>query len=140
MTRGPRSRYDLGVIPGGLGISHVDTASVPAANATSVQSNVSSPTAGTKREAPKQSQLQGQVGWDRLERAVRGLVERQDELRGECAALRTQLAARDQRIRTLETEVRESNQLRQDTAKRLDELIAELDQLDAQLAKVEKEA
>jgi hypothetical protein len=47
--------------------------------------------------------------------------------------LRTALAEGGQRIRTLDSKLIEANQRRQDAYKRIDELIAHLDQLDAQL-------
>src|SRR5262245_4549354 len=75
--------------------------------------------------------------WDRLERAVRALVSHQEALRNELRALRGDLVERNHRIRVLETQLLEANQRRQDTGKRIDELIAQLDQLDAQLASAE---
>jgi hypothetical protein len=47
--------------------------------------------------------------------------------------LRAALAEGGQRIRTLDSELIAANQRRQDAYKRIDELIAHLDQLDAQL-------
>jgi hypothetical protein len=47
--------------------------------------------------------------------------------------LRTALAEGGQRIRALDSELIAANQRRQDAYKRIDELIAHLDQLDAQL-------
>jgi hypothetical protein len=47
--------------------------------------------------------------------------------------LRTALAEGGQRIRTLDSDLIAANQRRQDAYKRIDELIAHLDQLDAQL-------
>jgi chromosome segregation ATPase len=78
--------------------------------------------------------------WDRLERAVRTLVSQQEALRRELRVLRSDLGERNHRIRTLETQLIEANQRRQDTGKRIDELIAQLDQLDAQLATAEPNA
>ena len=75
--------------------------------------------------------------WDRLENAVHSLVEVQQGLRKERDSLREALGAREDRIQTLEAKLIEANQLRQDTAKRIDELIAQLDQLDEQLAALE---
>jgi chromosome segregation ATPase len=77
---------------------------------------------------------------DRLERAVRALVAQQEALRNELSSLRGDLGERNHRIRTLETQLLEANQRRQDTSKRIDELIAQLDQLDAQLASAEPNA
>jgi len=75
--------------------------------------------------------------WDRLERAVGVLVAQHESLRKELRAMRTDLGERNHRIRQLEAQLLEANQRRQDTCKRVDELIAQLDQLDAQLANSE---
>jgi chromosome segregation ATPase len=69
----------------------------------------------------------------RLERAVSALIDGADRLRQENRQLREQLAARTQRIQALESDLRHANQRRQDVAKRIDELIVQIDQLDAQL-------
>ena len=52
-------------------------------------------------------------------------------LQGENAALRAELEGRDSRIRSLDDRILEMNQGRQDAAKRIDDLIAQIDQLDA---------
>jgi septal ring factor EnvC (AmiA/AmiB activator) len=78
--------------------------------------------------------------WDRLERAVRALVAQQERLQREVRTLRDDLGERNQRIRSLEQQLLEANQRRQDTSKRIDELIAQLDQLDGQLASAEPNA
>jgi chromosome segregation ATPase len=75
--------------------------------------------------------------WDRLERAVGALAAQHETLRKEMRALRGDLGERNQRIRVLEAQLLEANQRRQDTCKRVDELIAQLDQLDAQLESAE---
>jgi phage shock protein A len=75
--------------------------------------------------------------WDRLERAVGALAVQHEALRNEVRALRGDLGERNQRIRVLEAQLLEANQRRQDTCKRVDELIAQLDQLDAQLESAE---
>ena len=62
------------------------------------------------------------------------LTSQHEALRNEVRALRGDLGERNQRIRVLEAQLLEANQRRQDTCKRVDELIAQLDQLDAQLA------
>jgi len=77
--------------------------------------------------------------WERLERAVRMLAAQHATLRSELSSLRADLGVRNQRIRTLEAQLLDANQRRQDTSKRIDELIAQLDQLDAQLATAEPE-
>src|SRR5262249_18608654 len=69
----------------------------------------------------------------RLERAIAALIDGSDRLRQENRQLREQLAQRGQRIQALETDLRHANQRRQDVAKRIDELISQIDQLDAQL-------
>lgn len=61
-----------------------------------------------------------------------------ERLRQENRQLREQLASRVQRIQALESELRHANQRRQDIAKRVDELIAQIDQLDAQLGQAEE--
>lgn len=77
--------------------------------------------------------------WDRLERAIRSLADQQEAYRAELRELRKQIAERDQRVRNLEAQLIDSNHRRQDTGKRIDDLIAQLDQLDAQLASAEFE-
>jgi chromosome segregation ATPase len=69
----------------------------------------------------------------RLERVVEELVEQQGDLQKVNAELRTRLAERDSQVRALEERLRTANQLRQDVAKRIDELIGQIDQLDAEL-------
>jgi septal ring factor EnvC (AmiA/AmiB activator) len=81
----------------------------------------------------------GSYDWDRLERAVRSLVDQQESHRAEFQALRKQIAERDPRVRNLEAQLIDANHRRQDTGKRIDELIAQLDQLDAQLASAESD-
>jgi predicted nuclease with TOPRIM domain len=63
---------------------------------------------------------------------VRSLVEKFRVLQAEKnAALRAELEGRDSRIRSLDDRILEMNQSRQDAAKRIDDLIAQIDQLDA---------
>ncbi len=69
----------------------------------------------------------------RLERVVAQLVEQQADLQKVNAELRTRLGERDAQVRALEERLRSGNQLRQDVAKRIDELIGQIDQLDAEL-------
>jgi len=66
-------------------------------------------------------------------------VDQQSHLRDELASIRADLAEREHRIRRFEAQIIEANQSRQDTGKRIDELISQLDQLDAQLATLEPE-
>ena len=70
---------------------------------------------------------------ERLERAVAALSDAHRRAREENAGLRRKLEERTRRVRALEERVIEANQQRQDVAKRVDELIAQLEHLDAQL-------
>jgi septal ring factor EnvC (AmiA/AmiB activator) len=72
--------------------------------------------------------------FERLERAVAALAALCRRQRQENAGLRRELEQRGQRIRALDGKLLEANQKRQDVAKRIDELIAQIDQLDASLA------
>jgi chromosome segregation ATPase len=74
---------------------------------------------------------------DRLERAVEALVDQNARLRLERDSQRGEVEGLLDRIRVLEGQIREANQRRQDVAKRIDELIAQIDSLDAQLAAAE---
>lgn len=74
---------------------------------------------------------------DRLERAIADLVEENARLRDVEDALQGQLGEKAERILALEGELLEANQRRQDVAKRVDELIAQMDSLDAQLEAAE---
>jgi peptidoglycan hydrolase CwlO-like protein len=51
--------------------------------------------------------------------------------------LRRELEHKSQRIRALDGKLLEANQKRQDVAKRIDELIAQIDQLDASFDSVD---
>jgi predicted nuclease with TOPRIM domain len=70
----------------------------------------------------------------RLEEAVIALVDRYRRAQTEITSLRRDLAERDVRLRSREEEIRELAGRRQDVAKRLDQLIDELERLDAELA------
>jgi chromosome segregation ATPase len=66
------------------------------------------------------------------------------ELAGACrrqrlenVALRRELEHKSQRIRALDGKLLEANQKRQDVAKRIDELIAQIDQLDSSFDSVD---
>lgn len=69
-----------------------------------------------------------------LERAIHGLVDRQRALGLSESGLRRDLETSDRRIRVLEEEVRDLNQQRCDVAKRIDDLVAQLERLEADLA------
>lgn len=70
---------------------------------------------------------------------MRSLIEQHEAHREELLELRKQVAERDQRVQSLEAELIDANHRRRDTGKRVDELIAQLDQLDAQLAGAESD-
>jgi len=70
---------------------------------------------------------------DRLERAVRRLVVRQQELVAENEALRKDLRDREAAVERLDAELRSSQERRQHALQRVDGLIGELDRLDALL-------
>ena len=117
----------------GGSIPHVD----PAMSARGAKSSGDATRAGN---AETQVRVPSGYDWDRLERAVGALVSQHEALRREVRALRADLGERNHRIRGLEAQLLEANQRRQDTSKRIDELIAQLDQLDAQLATSEPNA
>lgn len=73
----------------------------------------------------------------RLEEAVASLVDRYRRSLGEVADLRRSLAERDQRLASQAEEVALLGERNRDVAKRLDDLIGELDRLDEQLAQGE---
>ncbi len=64
-----------------------------------------------------------------LQNALEDLIDARKALATEAAALRVELAARDQRVHDLETEVQELRQTRREVAKRIDGLIAQLDHM-----------
>jgi septal ring factor EnvC (AmiA/AmiB activator) len=80
----------------------------------------------------------GPYDFPRLQRAVEALAEAHRRLRGENAGLRRKVEEKSRRIRSLEEQMLEANQKRQDVAKRIDELVAQLDHLDAQLARTQE--
>jgi septal ring factor EnvC (AmiA/AmiB activator) len=69
--------------------------------------------------------------FERLERAVASLVEQHRVLRAENARLRRECEALERRAGALDEQVIEMHQRRQDVGKRIDELISQLDHLDA---------
>jgi septal ring factor EnvC (AmiA/AmiB activator) len=68
----------------------------------------------------------------RLENAIAALVESHRSLQAENAALREQIDASNHRVRDLDEKLLQANQRRQDVAKRIDELIAQIDHLGVQ--------
>jgi septal ring factor EnvC (AmiA/AmiB activator) len=75
--------------------------------------------------------------FDRLERAVSELAEVVRRQRDENAVLRRKLEQVSARVRFLDGQLLEANQRRTDVAKRVDELIAQLDHLEGQLSSAE---
>ncbi len=75
--------------------------------------------------------------FERLERVVAALLEAHRARSVENAGLRVKLEEKTRGIRSLEGQLLEANQKRQDVSKRIDEMIAQLDHLDAQLASAE---
>lgn len=72
--------------------------------------------------------------WERLERAVVELASRHAALRQEQARLIEALGASERRVAELEAELREANQRRTDVAKRIDDLVGQLDQIETRFA------
>ena len=70
--------------------------------------------------------------FDRLERAVDALLEQAQKLEDGNASLRSQIVDRDRKIQSLDGEILELNQRRLDVAKRIDDLVAQLDTLASQ--------
>jgi uncharacterized coiled-coil DUF342 family protein len=77
--------------------------------------------------------------FERLERGVGDLLDRFERLKSENATLRRKVSENNQRIRRLDEQLIEANQRRQDVGKRIDELIAQIDQLDAQFETQDEE-
>ncbi len=80
---------------------------------------------------------QNAYNFQRLERSVAALAEEHRRQREQGAALRRKVEEKTRRIRSLEGQLLEANQRRQDVTKRIDEMIAQLDHLDAQIRKSE---
>jgi septal ring factor EnvC (AmiA/AmiB activator) len=70
---------------------------------------------------------------ERLERAVQALAERHAAVRDENSKLARDVAERDQRIAELEGELRRHNQTRRDVARRIDDLVGQIDDLEGRL-------
>ena len=86
---------------------------------------------GNGRGAPIPESKSEGYDFERLERVVGELASAYRRQRVENVALRRELEQRSQRIRALDGKLLEANQKRQDVAKRIDELIAQIDQLDS---------
>ncbi len=72
--------------------------------------------------------------FERLEQVVAELVDAHHQLQRENAGLRRKVDEKTRRVRALDEKLLEANQRRQDVAKRVDELISQINQLDAQFA------
>jgi len=71
---------------------------------------------------------------------VAALVEQHERMQKSTNELRTGIRERDERIRRLEEELLEANQRRKDVGKRIDELIGQIDQIEAGLQASEDES
>lgn len=71
--------------------------------------------------------------FERLEALVRTLVDRHRALALEREQLRARLTQRDARVNALDTQLVQLNQTRRDAAKRIDELLAQLDHVQAEV-------
>jgi chromosome segregation ATPase len=69
---------------------------------------------------------------------VAALVASHEQLRGENAELRQSLREKERHIGRLDEKLLTANQRRQDVGKRIDDLIAQIDQLDAQFESKEE--
>jgi len=65
---------------------------------------------------------------------VHSLADRFAALRDENTKLARDVAERDERIAALESEARRQNQTRRDVARRIDDLVGQIDQLEGRLA------
>ena len=59
-------------------------------------------------------------------------MNRHRELLIDNASLRDQIVLRDEKVLSLEAQIRELNQRRQDVTKRIDDLIAQIEQVESQ--------
>jgi chromosome segregation ATPase len=75
--------------------------------------------------------------FERLERVVEDLAQAYQRHAAENAGLRRRLDEKARELRALEGQLLDANQKRQDVAKRVDELISQLDHLDGQLGVAE---
>ena len=88
--------------------------------------------------APISSVSRDDFDFTRLERAVVALTEVFRRQRDENVSLRRKLEEKGRHIRSLEGQLLEANQRQQDVAKRIDELISQLDHLEGQLGNAER--
>ena len=69
--------------------------------------------------------------------AIDRLIESRGELAGQAERLRAELSSREQRVLALEREVRDLLQTKRDVAKRLDDLIGQLDHFERDAERVD---
>lgn len=91
------------------------------------------PTSSTKRKVKKQKNRKGQNGFLRLERAVTKLVEDRIHLSEKIRALRAEVDQRDVRMREIEAEMGRSAKRRDKAVKKVDALIARLDEIESEV-------
>lgn len=84
-------------------------------------------TAGRGEESPELANL------ERLEALVRALLQRFEALRRENSELRERVARSEARLRELDSEALASRQTRREAVKRIDELVAQIEQVEADL-------
>ena len=84
-------------------------------------------TAGRGEETPELANL------GRLEALVRALLQRFEALRRENTELRERVARSEARLRELDSEALASRQTRREAVKRIDELVAQIEQVEAEL-------
>jgi len=88
--------------------------------------------AGQRAESTDSNDFQD-YSFARLERAIGTLMEQYLQLQAENDKLCQELQDRERRVHALDEALLEANQRRQDVLKRVDDLVAQLDQLDAGL-------
>jgi chromosome segregation ATPase len=72
---------------------------------------------------------------ERLEALVDALIARCETLSAEHGQLRQAVKERDARIKGLEAQLVDSNQTRRDAAKRIDDLLSQLDRVEAEVGR-----
>jgi chromosome segregation ATPase len=73
--------------------------------------------------------------FERLEALVRELIARHQALSADRVQLRARVAERDARIKALDAKLVELNHARRDAAKRIDELVVQLERVEAEVAR-----
>ncbi|MBM4384199.1 MAG: hypothetical protein FJ091_12655 [Deltaproteobacteria bacterium] len=73
--------------------------------------------------------------FERLEALVRELIARHEALSAEGAQLRARAADREARIKALDAKLVELNHARRDAAKRIDELVAQIERIEEEVTR-----